>query len=250
MYKENINLEQLPSHIAIVMDGNGRWAKQKGFDRTFGHTNGIKTVRRITEASVELGLKYPTLYTFSTENWNRPEEEIQYIMRLLVESIEKETPTFHKNNVRLLVIGDTMRLAEDVREKLNNCIAETSVNTGLSLVLALSYSSRWEITEATKQIARSVQEGNLRLEDIDENTIKEHLNTHQIPDPDIVIRTGGDIRISNFLLWQSAYAEFFFVKTFWPEFSKEEFYQIIYDFQHRERRFGQTSEQVSQVKKS
>lgn len=250
MYKENINLEQLPSHIAIVMDGNGRWAKQKGFDRTFGHTNGIKTVRRITETSVELGLKYLTLYTFSTENWNRPEEEIQYIMRLLVESIEKETPTFHKNNVRLLVIGDTMRLAEDVREKLNNCIAETSVNTGLSLVLALSYSSRWEITEATKQIARSVQEGSLRLEDIDENTIKEHLNTRQIPDPDIVIRTGGDIRISNFLLWQSAYAEFFFVKTFWPEFSKEEFYQIIYDFQHRERRFGQTSEQVSQVKKS
>lgn len=232
------------------MDGNGRWAKQKGFDRTFGHTNGIKTVRRITEASVELGLKYLTLYTFSTENWNRPEEEIQYIMRLLVESIEKETPTFHKNNVRLLVIGDTMRLAEDVRQKLNHCIAETSVNTGLSLVLALSYSSRWEITEATKQIARSMQEGSLRLEDIDENTIKEHLNTRQIPDPDIVIRTGGDIRISNFLLWQSAYAEFFFVKTFWPEFSKEEFYQIIYDFQHRERRFGQTSEQVSQVKKS
>ena len=250
MYKDKINQRQLPSHIAIVMDGNGRWAKQQGFDRTFGHTNGIHTVRRITEASVEIGLKYLTLYTFSTENWNRPEAEVQYIMRLLVDSIEKETPTFHKNNVRLLVIGDTMRLADDVREKLNGCIAETSGNTGLSLVLALSYSSRWEITEAVRKIAIEIEAGRLQRADIDENTITRLLNTSNMPDPDIVIRTGGDIRISNFLLWQSAYSEFFFTKTFWPEFSQEEFFKIIYDFQQRERRFGLTGEQVKETRKN
>jgi undecaprenyl diphosphate synthase len=243
-FKEKINKATLPSHIAVVMDGNGRWAKQKGFDRIFGHTSGIKSVRQITEAAVETGLKYLTLYTFSTENWDRPEKEIEGIMRLLVENIEKETPTFHQNNVRLLVIGDLYRLPQDVRAKLQECIAETSKNTGLSLVLALSYSARWEITQAVKEIVFDLKQGKYDERDIDERLVSERLTTRNIPDPDIVIRTGGDIRISNFLLWQSAYSEFFFTKTFWPDFSKEEFFNIIYEFQNRERRFGKTSEQV------
>ena len=249
MYKGDINLDILPEHIAIVMDGNGRWAKQKGFDRIFGHTNGINTVRQITEATAEVGIKYLTLYTFSTENWNRPQEEIHGIMKLLVESIEKESETFRKNNVRLLAIGDLLRLPEDVNKKLQTCIAETSSNTGLSLVLALSYSSRWEITNAIKNIAKDCLSG--KIDDIgliDETVISDYLTTRNIPDPDIVIRTGGDIRISNFLLWQAAYAEFFFTKTYWPEFTKDEFFRIISEFQNRERRFGKTSEQIKSTK--
>lgn len=249
MYKDKINKDLLPSHIAIVMDGNGRWAKLQGYDRIFGHTHGINTVRQITEASVEIGIKYLTLYTFSTENWNRPQEEVHGIMSLLVESIEKERPTFKKNNVRLMAIGDLMRLPDDVRVKLQNCIADTIHNTGLTLVLALSYSSRWEITDAVKAIASEVQRGTLNPDTIDEATISQHLTTRTIPDPDIVIRTGGDVRISNFLLWQSAYAEFFFTETFWPQFSKEDFFEIIYRFQQRERRFGLTSEQIQSVTK-
>ncbi len=248
MYNGEINFKDVPKHIAIVMDGNGRWAKQQGFDRIFGHTNGINTVRQITEASVEIGLKYLTLYTFSTENWNRPQEEIHGIMNLLVENIEKETDSFQKNNVRLLAIGDLWRLPNDVRIKLQKCIADTSKNTGLSLVLALSYSSRWEITNAVKDIVLSINKGALRQEDINEKTISDYLTTKNMPDPDIVIRTGGDIRISNFLLWQSAYSEFFFTKTYWPEFTKDEFFEIIYEFQNRERRFGKTSEQIKSTK--
>jgi len=243
-FKEKINLETIPQHIAIVMDGNGRWAKQKGFDRVFGHTNGIKSVRQITEAAVEIGLKFLTLYTFSTENWDRPKEEISGIMRLLVESIEKETPTFHANNVKLLVIGDMWRFPDDVREKLQGCINETAVNTGLSLVLALSYSARWEITKAIKDIVFDLKQGKFDENLINENLVSNYLTTSQMPDPDIVIRTGGDIRISNFLLWQSAYSEFFFTKTFWPDFTKEDFFKIIYEFQKRERRFGKISEQI------
>ncbi len=249
MYKDRINKELLPSHVAIVMDGNGRWAKSQGYDRVFGHTRGIDTVRQITEASVEIGIKYLTLYTFSTENWNRPKEEIHGIMSLLVESIEKERPTFEKNNVRLMAIGDLMRLSDDVREKLQNCIADTARNTGLTLVLALSYSSRWEITDAIRAIVADVQRGIINHNAIDEATVSQYLTTRNIPDPDVVIRTGGDVRISNFLLWQSAYAEFFFTKTFWPQFGKEDFFEIIYRFQQRERRFGMTSEQIQSVTK-
>lgn len=244
-YKTKINTENIPRHIAIVMDGNGRWAKQKGFDRVFGHTNGIKTVRQITEAAVEIGLDFLTLYTFSTENWSRPKEEVAGIMRLLVENIERETPTFHQNNVRLLVIGDLWRLPDDVREKLQGCINETAKNTGLSLVLALSYSSRWEIAKAVKDIIFDLKQGKFDEDFIDENLISDYLTTRNMPDPDIVIRTGGDIRISNFLLWQSAYSEFFFTAEFWPDFTKEEFFKIICDFQNRERRFGKTSEQLT-----
>ncbi len=248
MYKNKIISKPMPNHIAIVMDGNGRWAKQQGFDRLFGHTNGINTVRQVTEASVSIGLKYLTLYTFSTENWNRPQEEIDGIMGLLVDSIQKETPTFKKNNVRLLVIGDTDRLSDSVRSKLMQCISDTSQNDGLSLVLALSYSARWEITEATKRIVKDIEKGLIKSDSIDEKTISNYLTTKGMPDPDIVIRTGGDIRISNFLLWQTAYSEFFFTKTYWPEFSQEEFFEIISSFQQRERRFGKTSEQVQSTK--
>ncbi|MDR3327325.1 MAG: isoprenyl transferase [Prevotellaceae bacterium] len=230
----------IPCHIAIVMDGNGRWAKQKGFDRIFGHTNGIKTVREITEASVEIGLDFLTLYTFSTENWNRPQTEIEGIMQLLVQSIEKETETFMKNNVRLLVIGNIERMPKDVAAKLNGCIEQTSKNTGLSLVLALSYSSRWEITKAIKDLVNE----KIPAEDITEQLVSKHLTTNKIPDPDMIIRTGGEVRISNFLLWQAAYSELFFTDTFWPDFTKEEFCAIICEFQNRERRFGKTSEQV------
>ena len=246
MFKEKINTKTLPQHIAIVMDGNGRWAKQKGFDRIFGHTNGTESVRQVTEAAVEIGLKFLTLYTFSTENWDRPESEIAGIMRLLVESIEKETPTLQENNVRLLVIGDLWRLPDDVHKKLQGCVNETAKNTGLSLVLALSYSSKWEITKAVKDIIFDLKHGKFNEDFIDEELISDYLTTRNMPDPDIVIRTGGDIRISNFLLWQSAYSEFFFTKTFWPDFRKEEFFEIICEFQNRERRFGKTSEQVNE----
>ena len=244
-FKEKINTENLPRHIAIVMDGNGRWAKQKGFDRVFGHTNGVKTVRQITEAAVEIGLEFLTLYTFSTENWNRPKEEIAGIMRLLLEGIENELQTFVDNNVRLRVIGDLERMPKDVAEKLNDFIKKTSNHTGLNVVLALSYSSRWEITQAVKDIIYYMKQGKFDEDFIDENLISDYLTTRGMPDPDIVIRTGGDIRISNFLLWQSAYSEFFFTKTFWPDFTKEEFFKIISEFGNRERRFGKTSEQVN-----
>ena len=244
-FKEKINTENLPRHIAIVMDGNGRWAKQKGFDRVFGHTNGVKTVRQITEAAVEIGLEFLTLYTFSTENWNRPKEEIAGIMRLLLEGIENELQTFVDNNVRLRVIGDLERMPKDVAEKLNDFIKKTSNHTGLNVVLALSYSSRWEITQAVKDIIFYMQKGKFNEDDINEDLISNYLTTRGMPDPDIVIRTGGDIRISNFLLWQSAYSEFFFTKTFWPDFTKEEFFKIISEFGNRERRFGKTSEQVN-----
>ena len=249
MSLNQINKATLPRHIAIVMDGNGRWAKLKGLDRIHGHTNGIKSVREITEAAVEIGLDFLTLYTFSTENWNRPQKEIEGIMRLLVESIEEETPTFKENNVRLMVIGDMYRLPEDVRKKLQACIDNTTTHTALTLVLALSYSARWEITKAVKDIIYDVKNGKFDESFIDEKLISDYLTTRNMPDPDIVIRTGGDIRISNFLLWQSAYSEFFFTKTFWPDFTKTEFFNIIYEFQNRERRFGKTSEQIADTKK-
>lgn len=243
--KSEINPERMPQHIAIVMDGNGRWAKQRGLKRMFGHKQGVETVHRITEAAAELGVKYLTLYTFSTENWNRPKEEVDALMGLLVDTIVKETPTLMRNNVRLMTIGDTERLPEATKRKFEQCIDETSGNTGLRLVIALSYSSRWEIVEAVKRAAEAVKRGDIQVEDIDEQLVSTLMTTRAIPDPDLLIRTSGELRISNFLLWQLAYAELYFTDCLWPDFTEEEFYKAIISYQHRERRFGKTSEQVA-----
>ena len=243
-YKEQIVRERLPRHVAIIMDGNGRWAKREGLARMFGHRKGVETVHRITEAAAELGIGYLTLYTFSTENWNRPKEEVDALMALLVDTIAKETPTLMKNNIRLETIGDLSRLPEQTRNKFIGCIQETSNNTGLSLVIALSYSARWEIIRATQMMAAAVQAGQLLVEDINEETISSFMTTRNMPDPDLLIRTSGELRISNFLLWQLAYSELYFTDCLWPEFTEEEFYHAIVDYQHRERRFGKTSEQI------
>lgn len=243
-YKEQISKERMPRHIAIVMDGNGRWAKQQGLKRMFGHKQGVETVHRITEAAAELGIGYLTLYTFSTENWNRPKEEVDALMALLVDTIVKETPTLMKNNVRLLTIGDIDRLPDATRTKFLDCIKQTSGNTGLSMVIALSYSARWEIVNAMQKAARQVAVGELRAEDINEDIVSSLLTTAGMPDPDLLIRTSGELRISNFLLWQLAYTELYFTDCLWPDFTEEEFYKAIVDYQHRERRFGKTSEQV------
>jgi len=237
-FKEKLDKTRLPKHIAIIMDGNGRWAKERGYDRIFGHQNGVTSVRETTEAAAEIGIEYLTLYAFSTENWSRPQSEVDALMELLIDTIEKETPTLNKNNVRLMAIGDLSRLPGSAAEKLQRCIALTSKNTGLALVLALSYSSRWEITNALKNICTEVLAGNYNIEDINDELISNHLTTKSIPDPDLMIRTSGEERISNFLLWQLAYSELYFTKTHWPEFRKENFYQAIYEFQQRERRFG------------
>ena len=243
-YKNEIQQNRIPHHIAIIMDGNGRWAKRQGLARMFGHRQGVETVHRITEAAAELGVKYLTLYAFSTENWNRPKEEVDALMSLLVDTIAKETPTLMKNNIQLLTIGDLDRLPENAQKKFCACIEETSSNTGLRLVIALSYSSRWEIIQAVRSIAKDVQEGNILLEDINEEVISAAMTTVNMPDPDLLIRTSGELRISNFLLWQLAYTELYFTDCLWPEFTEEEFYRAIIDYQHRERRFGKTSEQV------
>ena len=234
----------MPRHIAIIMDGNGRWAKRHGMARMFGHKQGVQTVHNITEAAAELGIGYLTLYTFSTENWNRPKEEVDALMALLVDTIAKETPTLMKNNVRLLTIGDTNRLPEDTRRKFVGCIEETANNTGLSLVIALSYSARWELTHAMQETARRVAAGEIRCEDINEEFVSDSLTTKGMPDPDLLIRTSGELRISNFLLWQLAYSELYFTDCLWPDFTVEEFYKALIDYQKRERRFGKTSEQV------
>lgn len=243
-YKEQIQVDRIPQHVAIIMDGNGRWAKRQGLARMFGHRQGVETVHRITEAAAELGISYMTLYAFSTENWNRPKEEVDALMALLVDTIAKETPTLMKNNIRLQTIGDLSRLPQITRERFVACIEETSVNTGLTLVIALSYSARWELIQATRKIATAVKEGNLLVEDINEEIISGYLTTSDMPDPDLLIRTSGELRISNFLLWQLAYSELYFTNCLWPEFTTEEFYRAIVDYQSRERRFGKTSEQV------
>ena len=237
-FKEKIDKSKLPKHIAIIMDGNGRWAKERGYDRIFGHQNGVTSVRETTEAAAEIGIEYLTLYAFSTENWSRPQSEVEALMELLIDTIEKETPILNKNNVRLLAIGDLSRLPGNAGEKLQRCIVQTSKNTGLALVLALSYSSRWEITNALKEICKEVQAGKYNIDNINEELISNYLTTKSIPDPDLMIRTSGEERISNFLLWQLAYTELYFTETHWPEFRKENFYQAIYKFQQRERRFG------------
>ena len=241
---EKIDKNRLPRHVAIIMDGNGRWAKAKGKDRSFGHQEGVVSVRKIMDAVTQLGLKYLTLYTFSTENWNRPEEEVQALMSLLVSAIHRETPDMMKKNVRLTAIGDLSRLRKDAYNTLQKCIDTTSANTGTTLVLALSYSSRWEITRAARQLAQEVLEQKINPNDITEAMVSDHLTTKNIPDPDLLIRTGGEKRISNFLLWQLSYAEFFFTDVFWPDFREEELYEAILYYQQRERRFGKTSEQL------
>lgn len=244
-YKEKIDLERVPRHIAIIMDGNGRWAKERGKERSYGHQYGVESVRAVTEAASDAGVKFLTLYTFSTENWNRPDQEVEALMSLLVLAIERETPDLMKNNVRLDAIGDLSRMPEDVKERLDRCIRETSVNTGTTVVLALSYSSRWEITGAVKRIAREMKEGKLNENQITDELISSYLETSDIPDPDLLIRTGGEKRISNFLLWQAAYSELYFTDTFWPDFGKESLFEAICDYQKRERRFGKTSEQLA-----
>lgn len=243
-FKEQIIQDRIPRHIAIIMDGNGRWAKRQGMARMFGHRQGVETVHRITEAAAELGVEYLTLYAFSTENWNRPKEEVDALMVLLVDTIVKETPTLMKNNISLQTIGDLSRLPQATRNKFLECIEQTSQNTGLTLVIALSYSARWEMIEATKRIASAVKDGELLLEDINEEVLSNYMTTAQMPDPDLLIRTSGELRISNFLLWQLAYSELYFTNCLWPEFTNEEFYHAIVDYQHRERRFGKTSEQI------
>jgi undecaprenyl diphosphate synthase len=242
--KEQIDLTRLPQHIAVIMDGNGRWAQKNGMHRYMGHQEGVVSVRKIVEAAGEIGIQYLTAYTFSTENWNRPLEEVDALMTLMVTAIQRETPDLMKNNVRLRVIGDIERLPQVTKDSLNGCIEETSKNTGLTLVLALSYSSRWEITEAARKIARKVKEGTLEIEQISEEAISGSLSTNDIPDPDLLIRTGGEHRISNYLLWQLAYAELYFTTVYWPEFRENNLYEAILDFQKRERRFGKTGEQI------
>ena len=241
---EEIHRNRLPRHVAIIMDGNGRWAKAKGKDRSFGHQEGVVSVRKVMDAVVRLGLKYLTLYTFSTENWNRPDEEVQALMGLLVSAIHRETPEMMDKNIRLVAIGDLSRLRKDAHDTLMECIHTTAGNTGTTLVLALSYSSRWEITAAIRQIAQEVLDKKITPDAITEEVVSAHLTTKDIPDPDLLIRTGGEKRVSNFLLWQLSYAEFFFTDVFWPDFREENFYEAILYYQRRERRFGKTSEQL------
>ena len=240
-----IDLQKLPKHIAIIMDGNGRWAQEQGHDRLFGHLHGVESVRNIVEGAAELGVKYLTLYAFSTENWDRPVDEVTGLMELLVDTIRKEVPTLNKNNIRLAIIGDVAMLPPNAQKELNEALAETAANTGLTLVMALSYSSRWEIIEAVKKLAEDVAAGKLKAADINTNIFPTYLNTGSIPDPELMIRTGGEYRISNFLLYQLAYSELYFTPTLWPDFRKENLYEALYDYQNRERRFGKTSEQIT-----
>lgn len=245
-YKEQINKEKLPQHVAIIMDGNGRWAMQRGMDRTEGHKNAIEAVRDTITGAAEIGVKYLTLYTFSTENWNRPEKEVHALMALLVDYIEKETPTMNKNNIRFQTIGDLSRMPKPVLEQLNGCIESTCKNTGLTLILALSYSARWEITDAVKSLCAKAANNELDVNSINEYTISKALTTKDFPDPDLMIRTGGELRISNFLLWQLAYSELYFTDQFWPDFRKEDLYKAIVNYQNRQRRFGLTEAQVAE----
>lgn len=240
--RDQINPEKLPRHIAVIMDGNGRWARQKGAARIFGHRHAIQAVRDICEGCGEVGVEYLTLYAFSTENWSRPKEEVDGLMELLVDALQKELETLQKNNVRLSVIGDVTSLPASCQVKLKESMQETAANNGLNVILALSYSGRWEITDAVRKIAREVTEGKLRPEEITEKHLTEHLNTSGIPDPELLIRSGGEMRISNFLLWQLAYTELYITDKFWPDFRKNDLFEAIIDFQKRERRFGKVLE--------
>ena len=242
--RKQINTDKLPSHVAIIMDGNGRWARQRGLERIFGHQEGVNTIRKIIETASELGIRYLTIYAFSTENWGRSDEEVSALMGIIIQTLNKETHTLVENNIRLKAIGDVDRLADDVRLRLFETINLTSVGTGLTLVLAISYSSRWEITEAARRMSADVSNGTLKHDLINEQDFEKYLTTYGIPDPELMIRTSGELRISNFLLWQLAYTELYFTEILWPDFGKEDFYNAIIDFQKRERRFGKTSEQV------
>lgn len=236
--------EKFPRHVAIIMDGNGRWARKRGNARVFGHRNGVKAVREVTEAAAELGIGHLTLYAFSTENWSRPKNEVDALMALLVSTIASETQTLMKNNVQLRSIGCLDSLPPKVQAELDACIAQTSNNTGLTLILALSYSSRWEITQGVKRLAEDVKSGHLEISAINDQVFSSYLETRDVPDPELLIRTSGEFRISNFLLWQIAYAELYFSDILWPDFRKEHFYEALLDFQKRERRFGKTSDQL------
>lgn len=244
-FKDQIDLSKLPKHVAIVMDGNGRWAKQKGKLRVFGHKNGVVSVKDVVEGATELGISYVTLYAFSTENWNRPKLEVNAIMEILISTIHKETKTLVDNKVRLNVIGNIESLPSSCKRELKDAIDKTSHNNRLTLTLALSYSSRWDITEATKKIAQQVALGELKTSDINEEMFSTYLSTHNLPDPELMIRTSGEHRISNYLLWELAYAELYFTNKLWPDFRREDLFEAIQDYQKRERRFGLTSEQIS-----
>ena len=242
--RQQIRTDILPQHIAVIMDGNGRWAKAHGLQRLNGHRNAIKAVRDTVEACAELGVKYLTLYTFSTENWNRPQDEVGGLMELLSTTIDSETETLLKNGVRLNAIGDLDKLPKATRCKLDEAIMKTAEGTSTTLTLALSYSGRWDITQAMRRMAEAVRQGELAPESVRQETIGRYLSTAGMPDPELLIRTSGELRISNFLLWQTAYTELYFTNTLWPDFDKEELYKAIVDYQSRERRFGKTSEQV------
>ena len=242
--KQNIDLERLPQHIAIIMDGSGRWAQEQGQDRLFGHFRGVESVRDIVEGCAELGVKFLTLYAFSTENWDRPTKEVTGLMELLVETLRKEVPILNKNNIKMHAIGALSMLPPNARQALQEAIDMTSNNTGLNLIMALSYSSRWELVHAVKQIALDVKENLLDPENITQDTLQHYLSTSAFPDPELMIRTSGEYRISNFLLYQLAYAELYFTETRWPDFRKENLYEAILDYQKRERRFGKTSSQL------
>lgn len=239
---EELDMTRIPQHIAIIMDGNGRWATERGKERSYGHQAGVDTVRRITSECTRLGVKYLTLYTFSTENWNRPSDEIAALMGLVLTSLEDEI--FMRNNVRFHVIGDIERLPKEVQEKLQETMDHTAKNNSMTMVVALSYSSRWELTKAARDIARKVRNNELKIEDITEQTISENLCTHFMPDPELLIRTGGELRISNYMLWQLAYSELYFCNTYWPDFDEADLHKAIIDYQSRQRRFGKTEKQV------
>lgn len=244
-YKDLLDMQRIPTHIAVIMDGNGRWAKAQGLPRTEGHKAGVETVKKITSEAVRLGVKYLTLYTFSMENWNRPAAEVAALMALVLTSLEEEI--FHRNKVRFRVIGDIDMLPAEVQEKLEECMQHTSCYDKMTMIVALSYSSRWEITRAARLLAEDVKAGKLNAADITEEEMSKRMVTNFMPDPDLLIRTGGEFRISNYLLWQCAYTELYFTKEFWPDFNEESLCHAIYDYQQRERRFGKTSEQVEQT---
>lgn len=243
--KEKINLDKLPNHIAIIMDGNGRWAKEKGKFRIFGHKNGVGAVKEATEACAEIGVKFLTLYAFSTENWSRPPIEVRALMELLVSTIKNETKVLMKNNIRLEAIGNISDLPKKCQDELELAILETKNNTRMTLILALSYSAKWDIINATKLIAEEVKKGEIEIDGITDKTIDEHLSTKKLPHPELMIRTSGEHRISNFLLWELAYSELYFTDKFWPDFKKDDLFEAIVNFQQRERRFGKTSEQIT-----
>lgn len=242
---QQIDKERLPRHVAVIMDGNGRWARQRGKERNFGHENGVEAVRQTVKAAAEIGVSYLTLFAFSTENWCRPENEVRTLMELLVNAIREETPELNENGVKLMAIGDLDALPPDCRQQLEDAISITSKNNKLTVCVALSYSSRWEITDASRKIAERIYKGELKPDDIDQELFESQLNTNKLPDPDLLIRTSGELRVSNFLLWQIAYSELYFTPVLWPDFKKKHFYQAIIDYQRRERRFGKIAEKLS-----